>query len=436
MFNRKYGIYINDVQRSLISINEARVLQPRSLRTFTKENIDNVNKVWSSFFQTRSFGTNETNYGVIDNALTKDIIQIINKNNFYLIYGNSGRGKSFFVFNLIKSMVLLYDIVMYYTPQLSTGEETIDSTLTFLECSLQENKRIFLIVDDCHLADNLLKQNLFSEFDQYLSMLFVSRDRQEGIIPNKYLNDDFFINFNKVAEYTFTNILEKFYKQNSKYINFSQKIEEDLKRETESSNLVFLTLFLQSWEELLKSEREVSINEIRNNSYRKFLTYYDSDLNHDWRYINNIVSALFQYEIRIDKRYLSIANHNLYSHNLESYINDRMVHSKVVTEEGENRLFYVFMDFKRGEEHDMMKHASEFRFYLEAYGRNLTFDTTIDPLSRLDFTLLVIKDYLLSSPINPQEVLERIKSNAGREEQKFIFASLFRDENMIPYMIR
>ena len=247
--------------------------------------------------------------------------------------------------------------------------------------------------------------------------------------------------FNKVAENTFKNIVEKFCKLNTKQIGLTpSEVEHKLKNEIEGSNLVFLTLILQTWgKELSDTGENLSINEILNSTYNRFLELYDKHHSREWIYINNIVSALFQYEIRIARRYLSSNNPRFNNSNckpfeLDKYLNDCMVHDRTVKDKEGNNPYYVFMDFQTGEEYNMMKHASEFRFYLDARGNYLTFDnTSMETFDRIDFTLLVLKDYLLSFPENSSEVpevLARIIDNANPDELDDIMSALYDDSEI------
>jgi len=117
-------------------------------------------------------------------------------------------------------------------------------------------------------------------------------------------------------------------------------------------------------------------------------------------------------------------------------MNDRMIHSKVISEKNNiDQFFYVFMDFKRGEEHDMMKHAAEFRFYLDSYGNNLSFSNDKRLLNRIGFTELVLKDYLLYKPNNPQEVLTRIRENSNKDESNLIFSTLIKNDDVRQFIL-
>jgi hypothetical protein len=421
---------------------------PHCLHSFTKENLGDIYKLRSIFFTKRSYGINETECRVIEHNLIEEIIHDIDVKHFYLIHGNSGRGKSFLVFDLMESILSreyqLYNKVIYYSPHFEIGfsrEENVNSILDFIR-EEKKNKRLLFIIDDCHLANDNFKRELLFQSDTNLCLLLISRDRQEEIVPSKYLDDKLFKNFNKVAEDTFKSIVDKFCQLNRKRIGSTpDKVEHDLKNEIEGSNLVFLTLILQSWGELLDTGENVSISEIMNYTYHRFLNLYDENFSRDWKYINSIVSAFFQYEIRIDKRYLSPNNPKLANIDLDGYIKDRMIAGRAVMEKEENKssyvnkLFYVFMDFHKDEKHDMMKHAAEFRFYLNAYEKNLTFDNNQDSLERIEFTQLVLKDYLLISPNNPQEVLTRLRENASPEEERIILSELFNDPKVLPIIL-
>ena len=92
------------------------------------------------------------------------------------------------------------------------------------------------------------------------------------------------------------------------------------------------------------------------------------------------------------------------------------------------------MDFSEGEEINMMRHAAEFRFYLEAYNKNLSFDGK-NYLDRIDFTKYVFENYILFNPCNIEEVIKRINSNASKEEKKSIFSHLSSNQ-MVKELIR
>jgi hypothetical protein len=391
------------------------------LHFFTKDNIEEANYSFSSFhFNQETYGTFNTPYSVINNSLIRDIKTKIKNESFFLIHGNSGRGKTFFIFNFIQKVIDIFDVIIYYSPQFRSGK-TLDLELLFkpLEEVLFSVKRLLFIIDDFHLINNKLKSDILDELIKHdkVSIIVVSRSKEEDSVPPKYQQNKYFKNFNGVAEKVFEQILQKF-KQKHDLVS-TQQIEEDLRRETDGANLVFLTLLLNSWDKLLSEKKEVSFEEVRIHAYTRFCNSYEKNHSIDWKNINHFVSALFQYEIKIDPNYLTTKyNKYLSQQGLNEYLHGRLIHDKMVSEENQ-RFFYVFMDFAFGEEKDMMKHASEFRFYLEAYGKNLIFGE-VKNLDRIEFTKLVLEHYILFEPSNLGEVFNRIRSNAGRKEKKII----------------
>ena len=93
-------------------------------RWVTKDNVENADYFFqSTYLQDKTYGTFDTPYSVINNDLIMDIKTKIDREGFFLIHGNSGRGKTFFVFNLIQSVIDLYDIIIYYSPQFRSGKD-------------------------------------------------------------------------------------------------------------------------------------------------------------------------------------------------------------------------------------------------------------------------------------------------------------------------
>jgi hypothetical protein len=346
-----------------------------------------------------------------------------------LIHGNSGRGKTFFVFNLIQSVMDIYDIIIYYSPQFRSGKDfSLELLFDSIKNVLSSGGRLLFVIDDFHLVNDQSKYRFLDgelRKNNKLSILLISRSKEDRFIPHKYQQDKYFQNFNKVAEKLFDQIFQKFRQKHN--IVLSQQIENEIRSETDGANLVFLTLLLQSWSELLSQKKDISFEGVRLHAYTNFCNFYEYNHSEHWKYINHIVSALFQYEIRIDKNYLLPEyNKNLPKRGLREYLQDRMIHNRMIPAE-ENRLYYVFMDFAIGEEEDMMKHASEFRFYLEAYGNNLVFGENRN-LDRIEFTKLVLKDYILFKPCNIPEFFASIRSNSGEEERKIMLESLHGDQ--------
>lgn len=399
------------------------------LMFFTKDNLEDAKSSFQSgYLKNKTYGTFDTPYSVINNDLVLDIRTKIYEEHFFLIHGNSGRGKTFFVFKFIQSITDLYDTIIYYSPQYRSEKDfNLEHLFDSIEKILFSGERILFVVDDFHLLNDQSKYTLLDRElrkNNKLSVLIISRHREDRYIPPKYHQNKYFQNFNEVAEGLFEQILQKF-RQKHKLVS-SQQIENEIRNETDGGNLVFLTLLLQSWSDLLSKKKDISFEEIRLHAYLTFCNFYEHNHLENWKYINHIVSALFQYEIKIDKNYLiPECNKNLAERGLQEYLQDRMIHNKMVPEE-ENRLFYVFMDFDRGEEKDMMKHASEFRFYLEAYGNNLVFRENRN-LDRIKFTQYVIKDYIQFKPCNIQEVFVNIQSNTEEKECKILLESLYQD---------
>lgn len=401
---------------------------PSHLHAYTIDTINHFSHLRSIFLSSRTFGTMSTPYATIDINLGKEIKERLNSERFFLIYGNSGRGKTFFVCSLVDKLIKEYDVLIYYSPHLHYGRgQNIDSIFQPIQEVLATGSSLLLIMDDSHLSDELLKKTiLYGMLDSRqdrLHLLMISRNQEEEAIPRDFLANTLCRNFNKIAEHTFDKILDLFYRSHK--MERSELIEDELRREIEGSNLVFLTLMLQSWDSLLHKGIKPSISDIRHNAYTQFLSHYEENFSDDWKYINHIVSALFQYEIRIDKRYLSKSNPDLERKGIDEYLKDRMVYPKWIAQNNEERPFYVFADFAKTEEINMMKHAGEFRFYLEAYKNLLSFGASRD-LDRVEFTKLVLKNYLLFLPKNFIEVPDLIRINAG-EEKETLLAYLYND---------
>jgi hypothetical protein len=401
---------------------------PSHLHAYTIDTINRFSHLRSIFISSRAFGTMSTPYAIIDVNLSKEIKERLKSERFYLIYGNSARGKTFFVCSLVDELIKEYDILIYYSPHLHYGRgQNIDSILQPIKDILSTGSRLLLIMDDSHLSDELLKKTILysiadSRHDR-LHLLMISRNQEEESIPRDYLTNTLCTNFNKIAEQTFDKILDLFYRSHK--MERPELIENELRQEIEGSNLVFLTLMLQSWDSLLHQGIKPSVREISRNAYTQFLSHYEENFSDNWKYINHVVSALFQYEIRIDRRYLSKSNPDLERKGIDEYLKDKMVHPKWMAQDNEERPFYVFADFARTEEKDMMKHAGEFRFYLEAYKNLLSFGARRD-LDRAEFTKLVLKHYLLFRPKNLIEVHDLIRINAG-EEKETLLAYLYND---------
>lgn len=398
------------------------------------DNAPNIQGVRALIFQSKTYGTSSTPYIAKDQKLLTEIKEKLLEDNFFTIYGNSGRGKTFFVFEMVSTLIDNFQSILYYSPQFNISQDSDSDILRTIKV-YSKNKTILFIIDDSHLVMDQFKIDLFYLFktSSNISLLLISRFRESTIIPSEYLHDRYIKNFNSIAENSYCQILKIFSKKHD--VKLTNNITEQLRHETDGGNLTFLTLLLLSWRELLrKNENFVfEISKIRGHANSKFLEFYDSKHSDNWKYINHIVSALFQYEVRIDKHYLSSDNHFLFNYGLESYLKDKLIHNKRVREE-QNRLFYVFMDFSEGEEINMMRHAAEFRFYLEAYNKNLSFDGK-NYLDRIDFTKYVFENYILFNPCNIEEVIKRINSNTSKEEKKSIFSHLSSNQ-MVRELIR
>jgi hypothetical protein len=280
---------------------------PPHLYAFTKE------ENWK-FNTSRSFLPNrtaETKYPVVNQDLISKIRRVLNVTRFFLIYGNSGRGKTFFSFHLIESIINDYDLAIYYSPHLhSIGQQDADSILNPIQKICSTGSRLLLVLDDAHLVPNPLKQKLLLEIQNPerddIHLLLISRQQEEEVAGLSYSKDELMLNFNKIAEQTFNQIMTEFCRRNN--INLDREREHEIREKIKGPNLVFLTHFLRSWESLLEKNRHgvLSIDYILKNAYSDFLNYYEGSHHPEsWRYINHVVSALFQYEIRIDKNYLT-----------------------------------------------------------------------------------------------------------------------------------
>ena len=402
---------------------------PPHLYAFTKEENWKINTSRSSLPNR----TADTKYPVVNQDLISKIKKIFNVTRFFLIYGNSGRGKTFFSFHLIESIIDDYDLAIYYSPHLhSIGQQDTDSILNPIKKICSTGSRLLLVLDDGHLVPNPLKQKLLMEIQNperdNIHLLLISRQQEEEVAGLSYSKDELMLNFNKIAEQTFNQIVTEFCRRNN--INLDREREREILDRIKGPNLVFLTHFLRSWESLLEKDSHgvLSIDHILKNAYSDFLNYYEgSHHTESWRYINHVVSALFQYEIRIDKNYLTPEyNKNLANYGLDMYLKDHMIYKKQLSEGDKNRLYYVFMDFVVGEQASAMRHAAEFRFYLEAYQYNLTFGEK-HGLDRKEFTKLVMLDYILFHPINIPEVEDRIQKNAEEGEREELLKSLLDD---------
>lgn len=394
-----------------------------------------TNKVEIDRFRSHSllnttYGTFNTEDRVPHQNLLNEIKQKIEQNNFFLIYGNSGRGKTFFVFDLIESLIGEYNVV-YYSPNFNyrTNQRTdfVESILNYIHSS---GKKLLFVMDDSHLGDKQLKLDLLARNDMNLYLLVVSRTREKDFISH-YNENSLFKPFNQIAEQTFNELLKMFCSKHN--ITLDKKLRDSIEDEIEGANLVFLTLILQSWNELLqlKSNKNISLKEIYENAKLKFIDRY-KERSPEWRDINHIVSAFFQYEIKIDQRYLSYQNEYLNKKGLQEYLKDRMIIDREFYEENKLRMFYVFMDFTKGEESYMMRHAAEFRFYLKAYNGYLSFNNK-SALEKEEYTTLVLQDYIKfkPKPKNVGEIQFLITQNADKKEAKIIISELLKDKEII-----
>ena len=397
---------------------ESLSLFQTGISVFTKDQMERTNDFRSIFLKKQTYGTIDTNLTYIDRELIDEVYKTLKRSKFCVLYGNSGRGKTFFIFQAIRLVAEGYARILYYSPNFQHDIYAVSLLPSMVSKYLKDGTPLLVIMDDGHLVDDDIKNELVYMLSSHnnLHYLLVSRQKEE-MIPEKYLHDTFYKNFNKIAETTYKNILDNFSYINS--IELTDNLRADIGDEIETANLVFLTLILLAWQRKLSSQKNLPFDEVCRIAYKDFLVYYEKDKPRNWRFINHIVAALFQYEIRIDKNYLTPDhNKNLARHGLESYLSDKLVYKKIVTENNENTPFYVFSDFGDGEEFEMMLHSSEFRFYLKAHGRNLAFYNTCDHLNldRHAFTKLALKDYILFKPSNIQELQERLRKNCDKRE--------------------
>ena len=399
---------------------ESPSLFQTGIRVFTRDEVERTNDFRSIFLKKQTYGTIDTNLAYIDRKLIDEVYKTLKRSTFCVLYGNSGRGKTFFIFQLIRLVTEGYARVLYYSPNFQHDIYAVSLLPSMVFEYLKDGTPLLVIMDDGHLVDDDIKNELLYMLSSHdnLHYLLVSRQKEE-MIPEKYLHDSLYKNFNKIAETTYHKILEIFSSINS--IEITNGLRADIRDEIETANLVFLTLILLAWQRKLSSQKNLTFNEVCHIAYKDFLVYYEKDKPRNWRFINHVVAALFQYEIRIDKNYLTPTHNNkLAQHGLESYLIDKLVYKKIVNENNKNTPFYVFTDFDEGEEFDMMRHSSEFRFYLKAHGKNLTFYDAFDHdhlnLDRHEFTKLVLKDYILFEPSNIQELQERLRKNCDKWE--------------------
>jgi hypothetical protein len=399
------------------------------LEIYTRDDQTSIVTYPSTFLRKKSYGTSTTTFSVVDSELLSAINDKLLSNRLLIIHGKSGRGKTFFVFSMIETCVNNYDYVLYYSPHFhgySDNDKHAEQIIKIIQSIHFSNKRLLFILDDSHLVDEYFKNKLQSKVIELnkFSLLFVSRVR-EDVVPN-YEGRELYENFDIVAEGLFDKILQLFCDQNK--ITINEALRSEIRSLTGGANLVFLTLLLQSWATLIGQEDHLPT--IMQHAYSTFLRYYEANHSESWKYINHIVSGLFQYEIRIDKRFLDpTQNKHLANFDLTEYLQDRLIHRKRLEDEG-NRLYYVFMDFAGGRGDDMMKHAAEFGFYLEAYSNNLTFGN-LSNLSRIEFTKKLLEDYILFKPFNVYEnVIQRIIKNAEPKESHEILVTLFSNDRV------
>lgn len=416
-------------------------LRKRGIFLFNRNNPYFVHVFQSNYLSRGSFWTATTKYKVYHKNLIHEIVNELKKHSFYSIYGNSGRGKTYFIFDLINSIVHDYEII-YYSPNLDNDTEDVgsigDIIKDILEMHISDKQRTIIIFDDAHLAHKEDIVNLVSYLNQRLSLILISRRRENKAVLTGALSNcrNLFKSFNTIAENTFDRLLCQFCENSN--IKFTKALKESIESEIEGANLIFLSIMIHAWEELLVVDNaEIGIDRVIEYAYEIFLSNYKESPK-GWQEIQNTVSALFQYELRIDERYLnSEYNHHFPKDTLQHYLKDRMIHDRVFTEDEERSVYYVFADFAKGQDEFTMRHASEYRFFLKASNGYLSFREEHN-LQRIDFTKLVMKDYIKFNPTpkNISSLLYVIRQNSEKEEFDQIRSSIIDDQQLRSILIR
>lgn len=156
--------------------------EEKDIQIFTRENRTQIADFRSIFLRDATYGTSETPYIWKDTCLIAEIKSKLKENRFFLIHGNSGRGKTFFIFYLIEKLVITYYAqVIYYSPQFNMYSQNASLPFDDIERYLSKNKPLLLIIDDSHLLNNTHKKKLFFLMSKYcnLHILLVSRQKED-----------------------------------------------------------------------------------------------------------------------------------------------------------------------------------------------------------------------------------------------------------------
>lgn len=395
--------------------------------------------------KTKTLGTSDTEFPYIDSERFKDVSNILRTNNFFHIWGMSGRGKTFFVLELAKYLLKnkVFRKIYYYLPGYISDEDfnlLEQAKQLTKDFKIKNKKKNLFIIDDAHLIKYELIKDTLRRFERNWSFFIISRSFQRKL--NQFLHKrELFLDFEEVGDEYFTEIYKNFCGQHR--IRFSFEALEKLKEFCEGTNLVFLTHNLNAWKSVPKDlENGVPSDEVRDIAYENFIKYYGDDYkNPNWNYIQHVVSALFQYEIKIDANYFDQAY--FAKRDFKEYEKEKMMYKRYLSNGAlERKAFYVSYDFlNSSEQKNAMLHASEFRFYLKAYGDNLEFINERKSLEkrgldRIEFTKYVIEHYLESEPKNPEDVITGLRWNASESDKDRIYKHLYKNEKTKKYILK
>lgn len=366
----------------------------------------------------------QTSYFWQDEELISNVAHLLLKHHFFYIYGNSARGKTYFSFKLVDKIKNKFSEILYISPKEADTNIKIflDNILRVIYDYNRKGSSFLIILDDFHLVPEDFFRQLLSIPSGLRYILLVSRNFNKYILPISLDKPDLRKSFNKYSEKCFEKRMDYFVTKNR--VSNSSVIE-GIFNDTDGSNLLFLTFYLSAWNNLLQN-KTIDFTELKNKTYNFFLEYYERN-DDNWKYINHIVSALFQYEIKIDRNFLSPQlNEHLQQFDLEKYLKERSIHNGI--DKSTRKIYYVSNPLTDEDDSiGMMHHASEFQFYLNAYDGSLIYKSGKD-LSRINYSRDVIIDYLLTKPSNFPEAINMIKCNANQHEKEFILSTIYSNE--------
>ena len=407
---------------------------PSFLYSFTPATMANFDHLRSLLLPRGTFGSDGTDYGIPQQWLEEEIRPTLLREQFFLLHGNAGTGKTFFVWTWATSLMNDFDVLAYYSPLLhADGQQQTEVFVQSVRALLATGSRLLLILDDGHRISDYLKRRLFFMLPTHarLYLLMLSRHTEIEFLPERYRKDELRRNFNRIAEKTFDQILDRF-SLGHPQIEWGP-FERELRREIGGANLALLTLMLQSWDTLSRSDSPPSFDAVRQEAYKRFFRYYEQHATETWKAVHHVVAALFQHQIKIDKRYLTGPDSPLPITAIEEYLADYLIHPQVVTENNSPYPFYV-PDEGSGTQPPLMEQAEEFQFYLAAQDGALSFGHQ-HHLTRLEFTKLVVQDYLLFRPHNAAEVLQRLWQCPDKDERRTLLEAL-RENPEVANLIR